>query len=723
VVVATPSDPARVAASLARRGLDAHAAEAWPTRPGIHVLLLDIHDGLRAPGLLILPIGPLLRARPTHAALHDADAPRLGNLVVHEDHGIARLHALRDVDGEERLALRFADEAELLVPTWELDRIWRLGDDGHAPDRIGGEAWHRRRAEVEEEVQATAAQLAQAAAARTAAAAPVIKHHPGAAALHRRFPHPLTACRRAAIDAVQADLAAGRPMDRLVCGDVGFGKTEVALRAAAGAALAGWQVLVAAPTTVLARQHLEVFERRFAGSGITVAGLIRGATTPEGRAARRAVARGEARIIVGTQGLAADGVSFARLGLSVIDEEQRFGEDDKRRLAGLAGEGGHRPHVLTMTATPIPRTLQGALVGLRDVSLLQTPPAHRQPTRTFVLPWDPAVVREALLRERRRGGQSFLVVPRIGDLTAMQSDLAELVPELRVAAAHGRMKADALEGAVVGFARGEGDVLLATNIIEAGLDIPRANLMIVWGADRFGLAQLHQLRGRVGRGARRGSAYFLTERGRRLSATTLHRLRTLESLSSLGAGVALSMADMELRGAGDLFGARQAGHLAAIGTELYQHLLARATALGRGDPVQHPAPSLRAALSGCIPDDAVPEPNLRLSLLRRLSRLDSPAALHEFEEELHDRFGPPGPALDALLLQARLRLLLRAAGVAAADLGPQAAALTPTNPRDPFALATLAARIGGTIRGERVVLAWHERDPSAQAGRLLEVLG
>ena len=721
VVIATPTDATRVAASLRRRGLDAQPADAWPSQPGIHVLELDIAAGVSLPGLLLLPIGPLLRDHPTvnsAAVLVEADAIRLDDLVVHEDHGIARLAALRDVDGEERVALEFAKDTELLVPAWDLDRMWRIGGD-RSPDRIGGEAWQRRRAEVEAEVQATAKALAAAAAARAAASAPAIPPQPGAATLARRFPYPLTPCQRAAIEAVAADMEASRPMDRLVCGDVGFGKTEVALRAAAHAALAGWQVLVAAPTTVLARQHLESFQRRFAGSDIGVAGLIRGAATPEGRAARRAIARGDARIVVGTQGLAADGVRFAKLGLAVIDEEQRFGEEDKRRLAGLVGDGSRRPHLLTMTATPIPRTLQGALVGLRDVSLLVTPPQHRQPTRTFVLPWDPVVVREALLREQRRGGQSFLVVPRISDLQAMQTDLAELVPELQVVAVHGRLRPEVQEDAMVGFAGGRGDVLLATDIIEAGLDIPRANLMIVTGADRFGLAQLHQLRGRVGRGSRRGAAYFLTERGRRLAPATQRRLHAMEALSGLGAGAAVAVADMEGRGAGDLFGGRQAGHVGVVGTEMYQQLLARAAASLRGEAPSPPPPAVRAALPARIPDDAVPEPNLRLHLLRRLARLPDDAALHDFADEMQDRFGPSTPPLQALLSLARLRVLCRAAGVVAADLGPQAAALTPT---DPAEVDALAARLGAEARGGRAVLSWAERDPAAQVARLAATL-
>ena len=750
VVIAALADPARVAASLARRGLQAKAAADWAAAQtaGVHVLHMDLAEGARlrrqdGTPLLLIPAGTLLRMHRTARVLQSDNAPRLGDRVVHEDHGVAILTALREVDGEDRIALEFAEGAELLVPAWDLDRIWRLGgaeEAGPAPDRMGGESWRRRRAEVEAEVQAAAAGLAQAAQARAQARAPRIDPHPLAPSLARRFPHPLTPDQRAAIDATLSDMASGRPMDRLVCGDVGFGKTEVALRATAAAALAGVQVLVAAPTTVLARQHLEVFQRRFAGSGIEVVGLIRGASTAEGRSVRRSVAKGQAHVVVGTQGLAAEGMRFAGLGLAVIDEEQRFGEDDKRRLAGLAGARlisgglvsgelagvkGERPHLLTMTATPIPRTLQGALAGLRDVSVLTTPPQHRQPTRTFVLPWDPVVVREALLRERRRGGQSFIVVPRISDLTALQGELAGLVPELAVTPVHGRMAPEAAEAAIVGFAHGAGDVLLATNIIEAGLDIPRANLMIVMGADRFGLAQLHQLRGRVGRGARRGTAYFLTaatgEGGHRLSPIAVRRLHMLETLTGLGAGVEVAAADMGLRGAGDLFGDRQAGHVRAIGTELYQVLLARAVAANRGEAAPPPPPVVHAPLAGRIPEAEVPEPNLRLELLRRLSRLPDAAALHDFAEELADRFGPPLPELSALLDLARLRVACRQARVAHADLGPQGAALTPVDP-GPFALVELAARLGGEVHGVRVVLHWTERDPAACVARVVGLL-
>lgn len=725
VVIAAP-DPTAVAASLSRRGLDARVAAAWDeAAPGeVAVLEMDISDGLALPGLLVLPVAALLRARGSAANLLAADeAPRIGDLVVHLQHGVTRLTGLSSVEvegqAEERAALAFADGAELLVPVNELDQVWRYGSDTNAValDRMGGEAWRRKRAEIEAEVAETARSLATAAAARAAQRAPVIEPSRGADRLARRFAYTPSPDQRAAIDAVLADLAAGRPMNRLVCGDVGFGKTEVALRAMAAAALAGCQVVLAAPTSVLARQHLDAVRHRFASTGLRIEGL-RATTSPAGRAVLRGLASGEVRVVVGTQGLASEAVRFARLGLVVIDEEQRFGEADKARLAGLRHED-EAVHLLAMTATPIPRTLQGALVGLRDVSVIATAPVRRQPTRTFVLPWDMPVAREALLREHRRGGQSFVVVPVIGDMAGMAARLAEAVPELRVVQTHGRMRADALEQAVVGFSAGDGDVLLATNIIEAGLDIPRANTMLVLGAERFGLAQLHQLRGRVGRGQRRGSVYLMTEPGRRLAAATRQRLRTIEALSGLGAGVAISAADLDQRGAGDLFGERQAGHVRTIGTELYQHLLAGAVATLRGEVPAPPPPELRVGLTGRIPASYVPEPNLRLGLYSRMARLTDPAELTEFEDELADRFGPPPPELVGLLTLIRLRCWCAQRGIARLDAGPQGAALTPC---DAAGADHLAERLQGRLKSGRILLGISDHSPLARVEQLVKAI-
>jgi transcription-repair coupling factor (superfamily II helicase) len=680
VVLACPDDPGPIVRALGRRGIEARAAASWQETLAcdLAALRIDVADGFEHPDLLLLPMAGLMRtargARGASPALDVEEGPRVGDLVVHAEHGVARLRGLASVEGEERVMLEYAGGAELLVESWELRQVWRLGGDAAqmAPDHLGGEAWQRTRAELETELTLAAERLTQLAEARTRETAPRIEAGPAYARLAHRFAYAPSRDQQAAFDAVLADLASGRPMNRLVCGDVGFGKTEVALRAAAAAALAGWQVAIAAPTTVLARQHLDGFRRRFAGTDIRVEGLIRG-TPSEAREVRKGLADGSIGIVVGTQALAADGIRFKRLGLVVVDEEQRFGEAVKERLASVGGRG---VHLLTMTATPIPRTLQQALVGLRDCSVIATAPVRRQPTRTFALPWDPVVAREALLREKCRGGQSFVVVPRIEALRRVEEELRELVPELELRVAHGRLAPEALDDAVGGFARGEGDVMLATDIIEAGLDIPRANLILVREAERFGLAQLHQLRGRVGRGARRGAAYFTTAPERRLAPATQARLRTLEALTDLGAGAALSAADLDLRGGGDLFGTEQAGHLRRVGTEMYQDLLAQALAVRRGIARPPPPARVRGMPPGRFPEPWIPEENLRLALLRRLARAGDPAALDEFGAELADRFGDLPPEAAAMLLQARLRLLAGAHGIGTVDIGPKASALT-----------------------------------------------
>ncbi len=715
VLIAAPAGAESVAKSLRRRGVDAVVVTRdTQVAPGaVGIIEADPLSGLRAPGLLLLPVGPLLRPKASATLSTPTDAPRTGEIVVHVDHGVCRLTGLRQVGDEDRLVLEFADRTELLIPPTIFDRVWRYGDTGSKLDRIGGTTWMKRRIKIETELQNTATQLHARITARHSATAPVIRPDPARfAVVARRFPFPLSNDQRAAIHAVLTDLASGRPTDRLLCGDVGFGKTEIAIRAAAAAAIGGYQVAVLAPTSVLARQHLAVFRARFADTGIRVEGLIRTEDDAETRAIRRDVAAGTVGIVIGTHGLIS--TRFHDLGLTIIDEEQRFGEEDKTALGGLA------PHVLAMTATPIPRTMQAALVGLRDVSVLATPPQARQPVRTFVLNWDDIVVREALLREQRRDGQSFIVCPRISDIAPLQAELASLVPELTVTVAHGRMPPDALETAIVDFAAGRGDILIATDIIEAGLDIPRANLMIVTHAERFGLAQLHQLRGRVGRGSRRGTAYILTEPGAALTESSQQRLTTMQHLSALGAGVQISAADLNLRGAGDLFGDQQAGHVRAVGTELYQHLLLEAVSMQRGDPPRRPAAELHVELSGRIPADYVPDENLRIGLLRRMFRLEDLPSLTQFTDELQDRFGAPPPEVQALLAVQRLRLLAEIMRLTRIDAGGTSCAVTPI---DRHKAEEIASVLGGTHNRGRIIIPIAHRDPVVRAQKLAELLG
>ena len=695
VIVAAGAGAATLHAGLTRRNAaPARLATDWQDAntgaPEIAAILpLDLQTGFARDGLTVIA-APAVQRR-SHAATHLApdEPPRIGDIVVHRGHGVCRLSGLTTVGAEERVALEFAGDTELLVPIDELDQIWRYGSEPGviALDKVEGGTWRRREAEIEGEIIATAKALAAEAAARARMQAPAIEPPPAPyARFTRRFAFPLSPDQADAVEATLADLASGRPMDRLVCGDVGFGKTEVALRAAAAAALAGYQVAIVAPTTVLARQHFNTFTQRFAGLGITVDKLLRGATTAEGRTVRAGLADGSIHVIVGTQAVAADAVRFKNLALVVIDEEQRFGDAQKKRLSTLRNpEGG--VHTLVMTATPIPRTLQTAMVGLRAISVIATAPVRRQATRTFVLPWDPVVVREALMREHARGGQSFVVCPRIEDTEPLAARLTALAPELSIVTAHGRLKPQALENAVAGFAAGGQDVLLATNIIEAGLDIPRANTILITRPDRFGLAQLHQMRGRVGRGSRRSFAYLLTEGGKTLAAATLRRLHTLEAQEQLGAGIAISLADMDARGAGDLFGDQQAGHVHTIGTELYQYLLATELAAGRGEPRPAPPPVLHTEVTARIPQNLVAEPNLRIELYRRLARLANPDAAATLADELEDRFGELPEPVHLLIAQASLRAWCTAHRIARLDAGPQAIALTPADAADAEKLA------------------------------------
>ncbi|MBV1688472.1 DEAD/DEAH box helicase [Novosphingobium sp. G106] len=611
---------------------------------------------------------------------------RIGDVVIHEDHGIGLIAGLEPApatistsggetgDGGEMIALEYAGGARRLVAIDDADLIWRYGADADAVrlDKLDGSSWQKRRAQIDQAIAESARGLTALAEARAKLTAPVLDPDPAAyEKFAGGFPFNETADQARAIAAVRDDLASGKPMDRLIVGDVGYGKTEVALRAAALAALAGYQVVVAAPTTVLVRQHLESFKRRFAASGIIVAGLSRLSSAAEKKAAKAGLADGSIQIVIGTGAVMTKDVSYAKLGLVVIDEEQRFGAADKAKLRGT-GE----MHLLTLSATPIPRTLQMALVGLQQISIIATPPARRQPIRTSLDQFDDLRIRTALLREKGRGGQSFIVVPRIEDMASLAEKLARIVPDLTIVEAHGKMAASDIDSVMVGFADGEGDILLATNIIEAGLDVPRANTMIVWRADRFGLAQLHQLRGRVGRGNRRGQVILLTQAENAIAERTLKRLRTLAAFDRLGAGFDIAAQDLDMRGAGDLLGETQAGHVKLIGIDLYQHLLGTALQRARGEDVERWTPELNIGSCGAIPDSWVPEADLRLALYVRLARIDDEAGLDAFEDELADRFGPLPAQAQVLLEHAKLRPSARAARVARVDAGPAAIALT-----------------------------------------------
>ncbi|ODP39498.1 DEAD/DEAH box helicase [Sphingomonas turrisvirgatae] len=720
----------RIATALKQDPTEAVGWAAIRSAPPGSILTLEapVERGFTTQDVFAVAAADLLGSRaqqhqddagPVDLALFGFGDIRIGDVVVHEDHGIGIVAGLEAMPGEggdvpgDAIVLRYAGESSRLVPVAEADRIWRYGGDGDAVtlDKLDGSSWQKRRQSVDAAIAETARGMTALAQARADLSAPVLAPDPGA---YERFvagfPFAETRDQARAIEAVRSDLASGKPMDRLVVGDVGFGKTEVALRAAALAALAGFQVAITAPTTVLARQHLETFRARFEDAGITVEGLSRLSTPAEKKRVKAGLADGSVRIVVGTGAVAGKGVTYKNLALTIIDEEQRFGAADKARLREL-GAG----HVLTLSATPIPRTLQSALVGIQQLSVIATPPARRQPIRTSVGAFDEQVVRAALLREASRGGQSFVVVPRIEDMATLTTLLARLVPELDCLQAHGKLPAAEIDETMVRFGTGDGDVLLATNIIEAGLDVPRANTMVIWRADRFGLSQLHQLRGRVGRGSRRGQVLLLTEPDREIAPRTLKRLRTLEAFDRLGAGFAISAQDLDMRGAGDLLGETQAGHMKLIGIDLYQHLLESALRTARGEAVERWQPELHLGITGGLPESWIPDPELRVSLYARLARITEPGALDSFEAELEDRFGAVPDEAATLLATARIRIAARALDIRRIDAGPAAIALTPGR-----GFATTFA--GLEKKGDRLILAERIDDAPARLARVSALL-
>ncbi|WP_443025992.1 helicase-related protein [Sphingomonas sp. PB2P19] len=728
LVAGSPRDLRFLAARLQRvAGITlepvASFAEAQAAKPGSAMMLAaPIDRGFVADGLTVVAGGDLLGGRAggedrtsagSDALFGEFSELRIGDVIVHEDFGIGVVAGLEALADGDAIALDYAKGGRRLVAVTEADRIWRYGADADAVtlDALDGSSWQRRRGAIDAAIAHSARELAAIAAARDGRQTDPIA--PDASVYERfasGFAFTETPDQARAIAAVRDDLASGTPMDRLVVGDVGYGKTEVALRAAALVALAGRQVVIAAPTTVLVRQHLELFTRRFEATGVAVAGLSRLSSPAEKKRVMAGLADGSIGIVVGTGAVAGKGVAYADLALVVVDEEQRFGAADKAKLHAL-GAG----HVLTLSATPIPRTLQSAMVGLQTISVIATPPARRQPIRTVVTAFDDVTIRTALLRERGRGGQSFVVVPRIDDMAPLADTLARLVPELHIVTAHGKMPASALDEAMVAFANGRGDVLLATNIIEAGLDVPRANTMIVHHADRFGLSQLHQLRGRVGRSGRRGQVLLTTDAGATIAEATLKRLRTLQAFDRLGAGFAISARDLDLRGAGDLVGEAQAGHMKLIGTDLYQHLMAHALRAARGQAEDLSTPELNLELSGCLPPAWIPDTGVRLSLYARLARLSDGAALDAFEAELEDRFGAVPAAARDLLDVARIRALARSIDIRRIDAGQAAIAFTPRRQDQPVP-AGLVAKNGRWLLTEAIA------DAADRVQRVREVL-
>jgi transcription-repair coupling factor (superfamily II helicase) len=626
------------------------------------------------------------------------------DLVVHIDHGIGRYEGLKTLDvagaPHDCLEIQYFGDSKLYLPVENIDLLTRYGSEseGVQLDRLGGAAWQARKARAKERLREMADGLIQIAAAREMKSTPPTEPPPGLFdEFCARFPYEETEDQLNAIGDVLTDLGSGKPMDRLVCGDVGFGKTEVAIRAAFVVAMSGQQVAIVAPTTLLARQHFKTFTERFQGWPVKVRQLSRLVPAAEVTETRRGLAAGEIEVVVGTHAILSEQVQFKNLGLVIVDEEQHFGVKHKERLKSLRTD----VHVLTLSATPIPRTMQMALSGIREMSIIATPPVDRLAVRTYITPYDPVVVREALLREKYRGGQAYYVVPRITDLTEVEKFLREHVPEVKVVVGHGQMAPTRLEDVMTSFYDGSYDVLLSTTIVESGLDIPTANTLIIHRADMFGLAQLYQLRGRVGRAKARAYAYMTTNPTRPMTIGAEKRLKVLQSLDSLGAGFQLASHDLDIRGGGNLLGEEQSGHIKEIGVELYQQMLEDAVAEMRATGLKEDlssergwSPQINAGVAVLIPEDYVPDLAVRLALYRRLSEAEKLEDREALAAELIDRFGPLPEEAAQLLKIVGVKGLCRQANVSKIDVGPKGCVVTFRDDKfaNPMGLVALVQR-------------------------------
>jgi len=729
-----------------RRVADGKALARLP-RSALGLAILPLEQGFATDTLVLLGEQDILgdrlarpprRRRNLDDFITEAAALSSGDLVVHTEHGIGRYEGLETIDvagaPHDCLKVLYAGDDRLFVPVENIEVLSRYGSEeaGAQLDRLGGVAWQSRKARVKQRIRQIAGELIRVAAERQLRPGETLTPPEGLyAEFEARFPYPETEDQLRAIEETLGDMASGKPMDRLICGDVGFGKTEVALRAAFITAFAGGQVAVIVPTTLLARQHFRSFSERFAGLPVRVAQLSRLVSPKEAKQTKAELADGKLDIVIGTHALLAKDVHFQHLGLVVVDEEQHFGVAQKERLKQLKAD----VHVLTLTATPIPRTLQLALSGVREMSIIATPPVDRLAVRTFVMPFDAVVIREAILRERDRGGQIFYVAPRIADLDEVREELREIVPEIRVGVAHGRMPATELETVMNAFDERAFDVLLSTNIIESGLDIPTANTLIVHRADMFGLAQLYQLRGRIGRSKLRAYAYLTLPEKKKLAPTAQRRLDVMQTLDTLGAGFQLASHDLDIRGAGNLLGDEQSGHIREVGIELYQHMLEEAVAAARTEGGDQTAPEewtpqITIGTPVLIPEAYVADLGVRLGLYRRIAQLSSRRERDAFAAELIDRFGPLPPEVDNLLQIIAIKRDCREAGIERVEAGPKGAVITLRGNRfaNPAGLVELIQKNAGTLRlrpDQRLVYLrnWDdEKERLAGVARLIHTL-
>ncbi len=727
VVLASWSEGARerLKGLLAEHGLTDVAeipdARALVDKGQVALAIWPLEAGFVTPDLCVISEQDVLGERLVRATrkrrpenfLTETQSLSPGDLVVHVDHGVGRYNGLETVTAmgapHECLALEYAGGDKLFLPVENIELLSRYGHEEGLLDKLGGGAWQAKKARLKQRIREMADKLIRIAAERELRKAPALSPPEGMwEAFAARFPYAETEDQLKAIEDVIDDFDRGRPMDRLIVGDVGFGKTEVAMRAAFIAAMSGLQVAIVCPTTLLARQHYNNFAERFRGFPLVVRQLSRFVSAKDSSATRAGLTDGTVDIVVGTHALLAKQVKFRNLGLMIIDEEQHFGVSHKERLKEMRSD----VHVLTLTATPIPRTLQLSLTGVRDLSLISTPPIDRLAIRTYVSEFDTVTIREALLRERYRGGQSFYVVPRIKDLPEIEDFLRDHVPEVSVLVAHGQMAAGELDERMNAFYDGKYDVLLATTIVESGLDIPRANTMIVHRADMFGLSQLYQIRGRVGRSKTRAYCYLTTKPRVPLTPQAERRLKVLGSIDSLGAGFNIASQDMDLRGAGNILGEEQSGHINEVGYELYQNMLEETIAKLRSGEMADLsdgqwAPQINLGVPVLIPEDYVTDLDVRLGLYRRLSTLDSKVEFEGFAAELIDRFGPLPREVNTLMVVVRIKAMCKKAHIARLDAGPKGATVQfhqDKFPNPSGLVEFLHAQPGAKIRDNKVVL-------------------
>lgn len=741
---------ARLSSILTEAGAPTQLADSWQEALGLAAkgkpvaLVLPLDTGFTNDQIDLITEQDMLgdrmvrrkkRRKDADAFLAELAALNAGDLVVHVEHGIGRYRGLEAIpvgkSHHDCAMLEYAGGDKLYVPVENLEVLSRYGaaEQTVPLDRLGGEAWQKRRARLKERIREIAGELMITAAERALRTAPALEADGDSFnQFVERFPWEETDDQDRAIGDVLGDLASGKPMDRLVCGDVGFGKTEVALRAAFVAAMAGKQVAVVAPTTLLARQHYENFAARFSGFPLKVGRLSRLVGAKEMGDTRDGLRKGDVDVVIGTHAILSKSTEFRDLGLVIVDEEQRFGVTHKEKLKQLRAD----VHVLTLTATPIPRTLQMAMSGLRELSTIQTPPVDRLAVRTYVMEWDDMVMREALLREHHRGGQSFIVVPRISDMAEVEDWLREHVPEVKPIAAHGQMSPTEVEERMSAFYEGKYEVLLSTTIVESGLDIPSANTIVIHRADRFGLAQLYQLRGRVGRSKLRAYAYLTTPADTALSEVAEKRLKVLGDLDSLGAGFQLASHDLDIRGAGNLLGDEQSGHIREVGFELYQSMLedaivaAKAGAMGLEPAKDAFSPQITVDAPIMIPEEYVPDLAVRMALYRRLNDAKDKGEVEALAAEMIDRFGPlPQPTANLVRL-IEIKQQAIDANIAKIDVGARGTLVTFHNDDfpDPAGLIGWVERVGETAKlrpDMKLVLSRAWGDPQSRLNGLFQL--